>query len=103
MSNTETLTKDLVMGELRKINDPAIGYSIVDLGLIYDVDLIGSDVKILMTFTSPFCPVGDMILSDINKALEKFNVKAKIDVTFEPPWSPEKIKPEVKAALGMEM
>ena len=99
----QTLTKEALMGELSLIVDPEIGYSIVDLGLIYDVHIHGTEVKVIMTFTSPFCPVGDIILQNVNDAVKKFNATAKVDVTFDPPWSPEKIKPELKAALGIEV
>ena len=103
VQDTELLTKETLMKELTSIVDPEIGYSIVDLGLIYDVSIQGAEVKIIMTFTSPFCPVGDIILQNVNDAVKKFNATAKVDVTFDPPWSPEKIKPELKAALGIEV
>ena len=95
------LNKENILNELRKIIDPEIGHNIVDLGLIYNVDINNENVKVLMTFTSPFCPAGEFLIDSIQSAVKQLGGKAKIEITFEPPWSAERIQPDLRAAMGM--
>lgn len=97
------LQKDIIMAELRKIIDPEIGHNIVDLGLIYNVGISNTDVKVLMTFTSPFCPAGEFLIDSIQQAVKNLGGKANIEVTFEPAWSVERIQPDLRAAIGVEV
>jgi len=96
-------TKDDVIAQLKKVNDPELGVDIWSLGLVYDVKVQGETVEVLMTFTSPMCPVGPQILSDAKNRLSSVKgVKdVKIEITFDPMWTPEKISADVKAALGI--
>jgi len=92
------------MSKIREVMDPEIGISIVDLGLIYDVVIDGNKVTIVMTLTTIGCPLVSLIESEIKARLEEINIKSediKIELTFNPPWSMEKMSPEAKAVLGI--
>ena len=96
------VTEDQVYEALKQIEDPEIGLNIVDLGLVYEVDVEGAAVNIKMTLTSPGCPVGPQILGGakmVVQALEGVE-EAGIDLVWEPFWSPDRINPEYRAALG---
>ncbi len=99
----QTLDKNKIMEELRKINDPEIGHSIVDLGLIYGVDIDKKRVHVMMTLTSPFCPAGGFLVDSVTSAVQRLGGKAKVEVTFDPPWGPEKMTPELRSILGFEL
>lgn len=91
------MKNEAILNKLKKINDPELGKNIVDLGLIYEVNAKENSVKILMTFTTPFCPYGQTLMDEVKTELKKMKFK-KIDVelTFDPPWSLEKINPEIR-------
>jgi len=97
------LSKEKVFEELKKVFDPELGVSVVDLGLIYDVKVKDSKVTIIATLTNPFCPLGDLIVRDIEDAV--MNIKEASDVevklTFDPPWDVSKISKEAKERLGI--
>lgn len=85
---------------VNEIIDPEIGIGIVDLGLIYDVKLTKRHAAITMTLTSMGCPVGPMIVEQIETLVPQM-VATDIDhadthIVWDPPWSPEKMKPEVR-------
>ena len=101
--NIFDLNKDTILGELRKIQDPEIGHSIVDLGLIYGVEIDKKHVKVVMTFTSPFCPVGDFLVDSVSASVKNLGGNAKVEVTFDPAWGPEKIIPELRSILGFDL
>lgn len=90
---------------LKQVPDPEIGVSIMDLGLIYDVviDKQRGNVKIVMTLTTIGCPLFDLIATPIREAIGKLQGVTSVDVelTFDPPWSPDKMTMEAKAQLGM--
>lgn len=94
-----------VRRNLRRVIDPEIGINIVDLGLIYDVDVNKeNDVQLLMTLTAPNCPYGDMILMESEFAIrstEGVNL-IQINLTFDPPWNPEiHVSDEAKYQMGI--
>jgi len=95
-------TKDDVIEALRAVEDPELGMDIVDLGLLYDVEIAGPKVKVTHTLTSMGCPVGPMIQEDIhNVAASLEGVEdVEVELTFEPPWSPEKMSDDAKFILG---
>ena len=97
----QILDKGKIIDELRKIIDPEIGHNIVDLGLIYEVGINNKNVRIIMTFTSPFCPAGEFLIDSIQSAIEHLGGKANIEVTFDPPWSAEKMQPDLRAAMNL--
>ena len=77
--------------------------NIVDLGLIYEVELDGSDVSVDMTLTSPACPAGPQIMQQAKMALEQLdNVgEAKIRLVMSPPWSPDRMTDDARDQLGI--
>jgi len=103
-SNKQTEINDKIMENLEKVVDPEIGINIVDLGLIYklEVDKFG-DVDLLMTLTAPNCPFGEEILDMVDYYCKKVeNVGAvSINLTFDPPWNPEKISDAAKYYMGI--
>jgi metal-sulfur cluster biosynthetic enzyme len=100
---TAVLTADAVRQALRQVKDPELDMNIVDLGLVYDVEVDeGGLVRINMTLTSPGCPAGPMITNDIYKAVRALDgVKdVDIDIVWEPYWTPERIDPKIRAMMG---
>ncbi|OGI15292.1 aromatic ring hydroxylase [Candidatus Micrarchaeota archaeon RBG_16_49_10] len=96
-------SKQEVLKALKAVKDPEIGESIVDMGLVYDVKVVKDSVKIRMTYTSMFCPMAGFIDADIRKKVRKIKgvKKVDIDVVFDPPWSPERMSPELRAEMGI--
>jgi metal-sulfur cluster biosynthetic enzyme len=98
MQTSETIRK-----ALKGVKDPELGLNIIDLGLVYDVDINDAgDVHIRMTLTSPGCPAGPEITGDVNSLvadLEGVN-SVEVEVVWEPYWTPERIDPRVRAFLG---
>jgi len=82
--------------------DPEIGYSIVDLGLIYGIKIDQGRVEIRMTLTAPACPLAQIIGDDIEKAVKKVNgvKEVKVNIVSNPPWSPEKMTPSLRKKMG---
>ena len=95
-------TKEDVIEALRAVEDPELGIDIVDLGLLYDVELENGNVKVIHTLTSMGCPVGPMIQEDIqNVAAAVPGVEnVEVELTWDPPWSPEKMSDDAKFILG---
>lgn len=89
---------------LREVHDPEVGLNIVDMGLVYDVSLTKETgvVEVQMTLTTPTCPAGEAILEGVERRLSRVEgvKEVVLDVTFEPPWTPEKISPKGRALLG---
>lgn len=97
------IDKEKVIDVLKKINDPEIQFDIWSLGLIYNVEVEGSKVKILMTFTTPMCPYGPALMDDIRRQVSAIEDVGEvvIELTFTPVWSPERMTEEAKIALGI--
>lgn len=99
------VTEQHVRTALENVMDPELGISIVDLGLIYEVNVKESgDVHILMTLTTIGCPLFNVIEGDIKKQLKNLSVeedKVDIEVVFDPPWSLERMSENAKAMLGI--
>ncbi len=95
--------RDRVMDALRQVNDPELGINIVDLGLVYEVDIQGDTVHIEYTLTTMGCPIGPLIESQIKQLLEPIEGVDNVDaeMVLSPPWTPDKMSEEAKAALGM--
>ena len=94
---------DEIITVLDNIFDPEIPVSIYELGLIYDVKIRDkNDVKVIMTLTSPSCPVAESMPEEIREAVQKIkNVKSvEVEVTFEPPWDKSMMSEEAKLELG---
>ena len=94
--------KDDVIEALRGVEDPELGMDIVDLGLLYDVDVAGSKVKVTHSLTSMGCPAGPMIQEDIYRAASELPgvEDVEIELTWDPPWTPDKMSDDAKFILG---
>lgn len=93
-------TKEQVTEVLKQVHDPEIQMDVWTLGLIYEVDVKEDVVNILMTFTTPTCPYGPMLLEEIKmRVKEEAGAKeVNIEITFDPPWKPSE---ELRAMLGV--
>ena len=109
MSDINTAADSEELGEkivkvLKTIYDPEIPVDIYELGLIYDV-LVNEDneVKILMTLTSPNCPVAETLPVEVEEKVKSLNdIKdAEVEITFDPPWTQDLMSDEAKLELGM--
>ena len=100
--NTENLGEKIVM-ELKSIFDPEIPVDIYELGLIYDVFVNeDNEVKIMMTLTSPNCPVAESLPQEVEEKIKSIDeVKtAEVEITFDPPWTKDLMSEEAKLELG---
>ena len=100
--NTQDLGEKIVK-ELKSIFDPEIPVAIYELGLIYDVFVNeDNEVKILMTLTSPNCPVAESLPQEVEEKIRSIDeVKtAEVEITFDPPWTKDLMSEEAKLELG---
>jgi metal-sulfur cluster biosynthetic enzyme len=95
-------TRDEVIDALRVVEDPELGMDIVDLGLLYDVEVEGPKVHVTYTLTSMGCPVGPLIEQQVYEALEGLEGVRDVEaeLTWDPPWSPERMSDDAKFILG---
>ncbi len=101
MTDTQAI-KDAVIETIRTIKDPEIPINIYDLGLIYAVEVDETrNVSITMTLTSPNCPVAEALPSSVRTRVREIPgvVEARVDLVFDPPWSPEMMSEDAKLAL----
>lgn len=99
------ISADAVRECLRQnVYDPELGVNVVDLGLIYDIDVRDdNEIYVEMTLTTPGCPLYDTIASEVKSALkEKFGEDVEVDVNFvwDPPWTPAMMSEEAREELG---
>src|SRR6185312_3479821 len=94
-------TADQVKLALRKVKDPELNLNIVDLGLVYEIAVDGSEVDINMTLTSPGCPAGPQIMGDIERAVKALPgvTAVRLNLVWDPFWTPDKIEPRVRAYM----
>lgn len=92
-----------LLDALKEVVDPELFVNIVDLGLVYELSVEESKVKVEMTLTSPACPAGPQIISQAKAALEKFDdvEEAEIQLTMSPPWTPERMTDDARDQLGI--
>ena len=99
--------KEMIIRNLKKIYDPEIPVNIYDLGLIYDLTVTDTDVKIIMTLTSAFCPsaeeIPEEVQAQVENALKELNTNrtVSVDVVFDPPWTPARVSEEARLEMGM--
>jgi iron-sulfur cluster assembly accessory protein len=97
------LTEETVREALREVIDPEVGINIVDLGLVYGLDIQKDIVRVRMTMTTPACPMSEQIQRDAEDRILATSPAARmvdIDLVWDPPWSPEMISDEAKQMLG---
>ncbi len=97
------LTEETVFEALGGVNDPELPVSIVELGLVYDVQISGADIGLKMTLTTPGCSMGGMIAGQAEEALKNIGARNVIvQMVWDPPWNPDMMSPEAKRKLGVE-
>lgn len=101
------VTQEIVRDALKEVQDPELMLGILELGLVYDVVVegdAGQDVTVVMTLTSPMCPVGPMFTQSVQSKVESIDGvdRCKVDLTFSPPWDPKTMaSDDVKNQLGI--
>ncbi|MEN8186208.1 MAG: metal-sulfur cluster assembly factor [Bacteroidota bacterium] len=93
-----------VLELLKNVMDPEVEVNIVDLGLIYEVNYDGEEtIDIEMTFSTPACPLGDTIVTNVKETIkQKYpDFTTNVEIVFDPPWSPALVSEEGKKILGM--
>ena len=101
---SESLNKEKVIEALKEVYDPEIPVNIVDLGLIYEVDINNGEVDVKMTLTAAGCGMGPYIAQQAEWAISELDEveDVNVDIVFEPPWDPEKITEDGKKLLGID-
>ena len=98
-----TVTEKDVRTALKGVKDPELGLDLVVLGLIYEIKVEGDCVEAVMSLTSPMCPVAGQIVEEVQAAIEGVDgiASAEVELTFDPPWTPDRISPLIRASLGL--
>jgi metal-sulfur cluster biosynthetic enzyme len=104
----DMVTKEEIMEKLSQVIDPELGLNIVDLGLIYDIDIKKKNkgelqkVFIKMTFTTPACPLMGEMINEVKSKLDELpELDIEVSIVFEPLWKPEMMSERAKAKLGI--
>ena len=95
--------REPVLAALRRVVDPEVAMSIVDVGLVYGVTVTPQRLHVLLTMTSAACPVTDVILDDVEAELDKAVPPAMaidVELVWEPPWTTDRMSPRAKAFMG---
>lgn len=98
------LSAKQIINKLSEVMDPELNISIVDLGLVYETKLIKNKVKVLMTLTTIGCPLFSLIETQIKDKIKELGIKDEniiLELTFDPPWTMEKMSRRAKAMLGI--
>lgn len=96
------ITKELVLEKLRSVMDPELHVDIVNLGLIYDVEATDNRIKVIMTLTTPGCPLAPEIDRLVRQALKPLGeYEIELELVWEPAWTKERMSEEAKLKLGM--
>jgi len=95
-------TKEEVLELLRTVEDTELGMDVVDLGLVYEVEIEDSKAKILYSLTSMGCPAGPLIAEDMAGAARQVEgiEDVELELTFYPPWTPDRMSDDAKFILG---
>ena len=96
-------TEKQIRDALKGVKDPELGLDLVVLGLIYDIEVDGTHVDAVMSLTSPMCPVAGEIVDNVKETIEGVEgvESADVELTFDPPWTPERINPLIRSSLGL--
>jgi metal-sulfur cluster biosynthetic enzyme len=92
-----------VLDALQRVVDPEVAMNIVDVGLVYGVTVADGIVRVEVTMTSAACPVTDVIIEDIENALDRAmppDLKIKVDLVWEPPWTTERMSESARRFMG---
>ncbi len=97
------VTEKDIQNALKTVKDPELNIDLVTLGLVYDIQVDGSQAKAIISLTSPMCPVAGEIVDQARLAMAKVEgvEEAEVQLTFDPPWTPERISPLIRSSLGL--
>ncbi len=96
------VTKNEILAKLSEVIDPEIGVNIVDMGLIYGVEVKGDKAYVKMTFTTPACPLINELMHQANEKLKEIKgVDIELKIVFDPPWNPSMMSEKAKIKLGI--
>jgi len=97
-------TEEAVREALRSVDDPEVGLNIVDLGLVYRIEVVPDEVRVEMTMTTPACPMGELIRDSARHAVGALLPNGiggvVVDLVWDPPWSPEMMSDSAKHTFG---
>ena len=95
------VTNESILEALRPVEDPELGMSIIDIGLVYRAEDVGDAIEVDFTLTYPGCPLGDQIQDDIvDRLARSFHKGVRANLVFEPAWTPERMSEEARVGLG---
>lgn len=96
------LTEDDVLEALEEVIDPELGLDFVSLGLVYDVEIEGSEVYVTFTLTTPACPIGPQVSEQMKEFVGDLEGVSAVHpkMVFDPAWSPEMMSEDAKFSLG---
>ena len=99
-----SVTKENVLEVLSDVYDPEIPIDIVNLGLVYEVEVEGTVVNLKMTMTSPGCPSAREIVLESQSLVSEMDgvTEANVEIVWDPPWTPEKMSDEARVSMGMD-
>jgi metal-sulfur cluster biosynthetic enzyme len=97
------VTEKDIRNALKKVKDPELNLDLVVLGLVYDIEVEGGDAHVIISLTSPMCPVAEQIVDNAREAVLGVEgvENAEVELTFSPPWTPERISPLIRSSLGL--
>ena len=107
VADMNDLIKLQIIENIKTVYDPEIPVNVYDLGLIYNLTITDTDVKITMTLTSAFCPSAEELPEEVQAAAQKAvtelntNRTISVDVVFDPPWTPARVSEEARLEMGM--
>jgi metal-sulfur cluster biosynthetic enzyme len=98
------MSNDDILIALKGVIDPELGINIVDLGLIYRAARVADGIEVVMTMTTPACPLGEMLLEEVKAVLrDRFPQAAdpSVELVWDPPWSADRMSAEARRQLGV--
>lgn len=96
---------DKALAALREVVDPEMSLNIVDVGLVYGLEIAPTRAKVTLTMTSAACPVAELIVADVEARLGAVlppGAQIAVELVWEPPWTPERMSERARAAMGWE-
>ncbi len=102
-ANPKVPGEEAVRDALRSVDDPEVGMNIVDLGLVYRIDIGPERVRVELTMTTPACPLGDLITDNCRRAVGALlpeGVGVDIELVWDPPWTPDRMSESARQTFG---
>lgn len=99
------VSEEDILQALHGVNDPEVGVNIVDLGLVYSTEIQGDNVRIVMTMTTPACPMHSYITEEVREAILNYHEEVgnvDVELVWDPPWSPGMISEKGRRQLGWQ-